>query len=71
MRFCLLSGKWKTVIVHSNLCVLIILGLISFDSVQDGSVATFTPHTAFEDPSAPADAALRESIELRAFVFYD
>ncbi|KAF5340243.1 hypothetical protein D9611_007797 [Ephemerocybe angulata] len=42
-----------------------------FDSVQDGSVAVFTPHTAFEDPTSPADAPLRESIELRALVFYD
>ncbi|KAG6844892.1 hypothetical protein H0H87_002728 [Tephrocybe sp. NHM501043] len=25
-----------------------------FDSVQDGSVAVFTPHTGFEDPSTPA-----------------
>jgi hypothetical protein len=30
----------------------------------------FTPHTGFEDPSTPADAALRESIELRALVAY-
>jgi hypothetical protein len=43
----------------------------SFDSVQDGSVAVLTPHTAFEDPSTPKDAPLRESIELRALVFYD
>jgi len=42
-----------------------------FDSVQDGSVAVLTPHTAFNDPSTPADAPLRESIELRALVFYD
>jgi hypothetical protein len=43
----------------------------SFDSVQDGSVAVLTPHTAFEDPSMPKDAPLSESIELRALVFYD
>ncbi|KAJ3503494.1 hypothetical protein NMY22_g18232 [Coprinellus aureogranulatus] len=42
-----------------------------WDSVQDGSVAVFTPHTAFTDPSTPADAPLRESIEVRALVFYD
>jgi len=42
-----------------------------YDSVEDGSVAVFTPHTAFVDPSAPEDAKLRESIELRALVFYD
>ncbi|KAF7329739.1 hypothetical protein MKEN_00237200 [Mycena kentingensis (nom. inval.)] len=42
-----------------------------FDSKQDGSVALFTPHTAFQDPLTPAGAPLRESIELRALVFYD
>ncbi|EIM83876.1 uncharacterized protein STEHIDRAFT_82768 [Stereum hirsutum FP-91666 SS1] len=42
-----------------------------FDSQQDGSVAILTPHTAFEDPTTPPDAPLRESIELRALVFYD
>ncbi|RXW11367.1 hypothetical protein EST38_g14487, partial [Candolleomyces aberdarensis] len=42
-----------------------------FDSVQDGSVAVFTPHTGFIDPSTPLDAPHRESIEVRALVFYD
>ncbi|KAF8901860.1 hypothetical protein CPB84DRAFT_1824491 [Gymnopilus junonius] len=42
-----------------------------FDSVQDGSVAVFTPHTAFEDPNTPAGTPPRQSIELRALVFYD
>jgi len=42
-----------------------------YDSQQDGSVALFTPHTAFEDPATPKGAPLRESIELRALVFYD
>ncbi|KAG6866317.1 hypothetical protein C0991_005784 [Blastosporella zonata] len=42
-----------------------------FDSVQDGSVAVFTPHTGFEDPTTPAGTPPRESIELRALVFYD
>jgi len=42
-----------------------------FDSVRDGSVSTFTPHTAFIDPTTPKDSPLRESIELRALVFYD
>ncbi|KAH9065040.1 hypothetical protein EDB87DRAFT_1756471 [Lactarius vividus] len=42
-----------------------------FDSIQDGSVAVLTAHTAFEDPTTPADAEKRESIELRALVFYD
>ncbi|KAG1767097.1 hypothetical protein EDD22DRAFT_1048903 [Suillus occidentalis] len=42
-----------------------------FDSIQDGSVAIFTPHTAFQDPNTPEGTPLRESIELRALVFYD
>ncbi|KAI6157164.1 hypothetical protein BKA82DRAFT_13262 [Pisolithus tinctorius] len=42
-----------------------------FDSVQDGSVAILTPHTGFEDPKTRKDAPLRESIELRALVFYE
>ncbi|KAH9024074.1 hypothetical protein EDB85DRAFT_2150768 [Lactarius pseudohatsudake] len=45
--------------------------LSSFDSIQDGSVAVLTPHTAFEDPTTPPDAEKRESIEVRALVFYD
>jgi len=43
----------------------------SFDSVEDGSVALFTPHTGFQDPTTPEGTPLRESIELRALVFYD
>ncbi|KAH9067009.1 hypothetical protein EDB83DRAFT_2314989 [Lactarius deliciosus] len=42
-----------------------------FDSIQDGSVAVLTAHTAFEDPTTPPDAEKRESIELRALIFYD
>ncbi|KAG8711405.1 hypothetical protein FRC11_002862 [Ceratobasidium sp. 423] len=42
-----------------------------FDSRLDGSVATFTPHTAIDDPTTPSDAPERHSIELRALVFYD
>ncbi|KAH9477751.1 Hydroxylase/desaturase CTB9 [Psilocybe cubensis] len=42
-----------------------------FDSIQDGSVAVYTPHTGFKDPSTPEEAIPRESIELRALVFYD
>ncbi|KAF8627562.1 hypothetical protein AX15_004368 [Amanita polypyramis BW_CC] len=42
-----------------------------FDSIQDGSVSIFTPHTAFIDPTTPKDAAHRQSIEVRALVFYD
>jgi hypothetical protein len=40
-----------------------------YDSKQ--GVASFTPHTAFVDPTTPKDAPLRQSIELRALVFYD
>ncbi|KAF5389928.1 hypothetical protein D9757_003640 [Collybiopsis confluens] len=42
-----------------------------YDSTPDQNVAIFTPHTAFKDPSTPEDTPARESIELRAFVFYD
>ncbi|KAF9259758.1 hypothetical protein L218DRAFT_874011 [Marasmius fiardii PR-910] len=41
----------------------------NFDS--DESVARFTPHTAFEDPTTPKGSPPRESIELRFLVFYD
>jgi hypothetical protein len=40
-----------------------------YDSVADGR-ARFAPHTAFDDPTAPADAAPRESIEIRTLVFH-
>ncbi|KAG2363236.1 hypothetical protein BDR07DRAFT_1608985 [Suillus spraguei] len=42
-----------------------------FDSIQDGSLARLTPHSAFQDPNTPEGAPPRESIELRALVFYD
>jgi hypothetical protein len=42
-----------------------------YDSVDDGKTASFTPHTAFVDPTTPKDAPLRQSIELRLLVFYD
>jgi hypothetical protein len=41
-----------------------------FDSADDGR-ARFVPHSAFVDPTAPAGAPPRESIELRTLVFYD
>ena len=41
-----------------------------FDSAEDGR-ARFTAHTAFEDPESAEDAPPRESIELRALVFFD
>jgi hypothetical protein len=40
-----------------------------YDSKTDGR-ARFAPHTAFRDPTAPADAPHRESIELRTLVFH-
>jgi hypothetical protein len=40
-----------------------------FDSLTDGR-ARFAPHTAFLDPTAPADVLLRESIEIRSLVFH-
>jgi hypothetical protein len=39
-----------------------------YDSATDGR-ARFAPHTAFDDPTAPADKLPRESIEMRALVF--
>jgi hypothetical protein len=41
-----------------------------FDSADDGR-ARFVPHTAFDDPSAPADVLPRESIEIRSLVFHN
>jgi hypothetical protein len=40
-----------------------------FDSQRDGA-ARFSAHGAFDDPSTPADAPPRESIETRALVFF-
>lgn len=44
--------------------------LKTFDSATDGR-ARWTGHSAIEDPTAPADAKPRESIEVRALVFFD
>jgi hypothetical protein len=41
-----------------------------YDSATDGR-ARFAPHTAFEDPTAPADVLPRESIEIRTLVFHE
>ena len=46
-----------------------VLFIKCFDSAEDGH-ARFAAHTAFEDPTSPANASPRESIELRTFVFY-
>jgi len=40
-----------------------------YDSRKD--VARFTPHTSFVDPSTPADAPPRQSIEFRTIAFFD
>jgi hypothetical protein len=42
--------------------------LKGYDADED--VAQFTPHAAFDDPTSPADAPERESIEVRALVIY-
>ena len=41
-----------------------------YDSLEDGR-ARFTPHTAFDDPTTPAGAAPRHSIEVRTLAFFD
>ncbi|MGK0169899.1 MAG: hypothetical protein ACI9W2_001622, partial [Gammaproteobacteria bacterium] len=40
-----------------------------YDSARDGK-ARFTAHSAFADPSSPAGAAPRESVEVRTLVFF-
>jgi hypothetical protein len=46
-----------------------VLVLKCFDSVRD-SRARVTAHTAFDLPAAPAAAQPRQSIEVRALVFF-
>jgi hypothetical protein len=41
-----------------------------YDSADDGR-ARFTAHTGVEDPTSPADAAARESIEVRTLLFFE
>lgn len=41
-----------------------------YDSLEDGR-ARFTAHTAFRDPTTPAGAPPRESIEVRTLAFFD
>ncbi|KAI1427300.1 methyltransferase [Xylaria sp. FL1777] len=54
-----------------------VLLLKCYDSWGEGEpggkkgLAVYTPHSAFEDPATPADAKPRESIEVRALVFYE
>ncbi len=40
-----------------------------YDSLEDGT-ARLSAHTAFDDPTSPKTAAPRQSIELRALVFW-
>jgi hypothetical protein len=40
-----------------------------YDSAKDGR-ARFTPHTSFDDPTTPAGAPPRQSIEARAIAFF-
>ena len=42
----------------------------NYDTLTDGT-ARYALHSAIEDPTSPADAAPRESIETRAFAFFD
>ncbi|KAF8694116.1 hypothetical protein AX14_002169 [Amanita brunnescens Koide BX004] len=62
------NHKWKYVrgMTPDNIVLI-----KCFDSIENGSVARFTPHTAFQDPTTPKDAPRRQSIEVRALVFYD
>lgn len=46
-----------------------VLLLKCYDSALDGT-ARFTAHTAFHDPTTPADHAPRASMEIRTLVFY-
>ena len=41
-----------------------------YDSMKDGR-ARFSLHSAFDDPTSPANAKPRESIETRTFAFFD
>ena len=41
----------------------------TYDSARDGR-NRFTIHTAFADPNSSVDAAPRQSLETRCFVFY-
>ena len=44
--------------------------LKNYDTLTDGT-ARYALHSAIEDPTTPPDAAPRESIESRAFAFFD
>lgn len=52
--------------MHKNEAIL----LKVYDSVDDGETARFVAHTAFRDPTSPADPKPRESIEVRTIAFF-
>jgi hypothetical protein len=37
---------------------------------SDPSQARFTAHSAFDDPTSPAEAPARESVEVRTLAFF-
>ena len=41
-----------------------------YDSLVEEGVSRLTPHSAFVNPDAPADAKPRQSIEVRCLVFH-
>jgi hypothetical protein len=41
----------------------------TYDSIKDGR-ARWTAHAAFDDPTSPANAPARESIEIRTLAFF-
>ncbi len=44
--------------------------LLNVSTARLTAAARFAPHTAFVDPTTPANAPPRESIELRILVFH-
>ncbi len=61
------DGQFTNVFIGYGDEAILIKG---YDSEVDGR-ARFTLHTAFDDPTTPADAAPRESIEVRVLAFFD
>jgi hypothetical protein len=58
-RWCYFSGMTRD-------DVLVFRGMRS-----DDNWTSAVPHTAFEDPTCPADAPARESIDIRSVVYFD
>ena len=46
-----------------------VIVLKTYDSETDGR-ARFVGHSAFEDPTSPPNAPMRESVEIRTIAFY-